>query len=70
MAEGQPMNRSGTEPHAQSYYHRVARELEEIAETVRNKPELNHRFAERLISLAREIREDAKILATRKPMDG
>lgn len=39
-------------------YERMAQELEDMARTVRDHPEVNHHFAERLELLARQMRED------------
>ncbi len=39
-------------------YERMARELEAMAASVRQHPEMNHHFAERLELLAKQIRED------------
>lgn len=40
-------------------YTRMADELEALAKTIRNHPEMNHHTAERLQALVAEMREDA-----------
>jgi hypothetical protein len=37
-------------------YEEIARELEEVAELLLSHPELNHQTAEKLFSIARDIR--------------
>ncbi len=39
-------------------YERMAAELEVMSDMIRARPEMNHHFAERLATLAREMRED------------
>ncbi len=41
------------------YYARLVAELEEIAEQVEQRPELNHHAASRLWDIAKGIRQDA-----------
>jgi hypothetical protein len=41
------------------YYARLVAELEEIAEQVEQRPELNHHAARRLRDIAKGIRQDA-----------
>jgi hypothetical protein len=53
-------------PPGPGYYERIAEELEEVAQSLRNRPEMNHHAAERLREIARNIRQDAK-LPPRKP---
>lgn len=45
-----------------SYYEGLAEELQSIAEAVRNRPQLSQHFAERLEQLAKQMREDAKLV--------
>jgi len=42
-----------------TYYERIVEELETVAESIRLHPELNHQAAERLLTIARDIRQDA-----------
>ncbi len=42
-----------------SFYERVVREIDAVADLVREHPELNHHAAERLAKIAQEIRKDA-----------
>jgi hypothetical protein len=37
-------------------YEEIAKELEEVAEVLLGHPELNHQTAEKLLSIARDIR--------------
>jgi hypothetical protein len=53
-------------PPGPGYYERIAEELEEVARSLRDRPEMNHHAAERLRAIARDIRRDAK-LPPRKP---
>ncbi len=39
-------------------YERMSAELEAMARLIRDRPEMNHHFAERLELLARQMRED------------
>ena len=43
------------------YYERIAEELEEIAASLRDRPDMNHHAAARLRDIARDIRADAKL---------
>jgi truncated hemoglobin YjbI len=45
-------------PFTAAEYERMAKELEDMAAAIRLKPEMNHHFAERLILLAKQMRED------------
>ncbi len=40
-------------------YERMAMELETMADKVRQHPEMNHHFAERLTLIAKQMREDS-----------
>ena len=42
---------------------RMAEELEAMAATIAQDPRLNHHFAERLVLLAKQMREDSSALA-------
>jgi hypothetical protein len=44
------------------FYERIAAELEEIADRLEERPELNHGAAEKLREIAKDIRQDAKSL--------
>jgi hypothetical protein len=46
------------QPFTAQEYERMATELEAMADTIRNRPEMNHHFAERLQLLAKQMRED------------
>ena len=39
-------------------YERMANELQAMSDAIRARPEMNHRFAERLAILSKEMRED------------
>ena len=39
-------------------YERMANDLQAMSDAIRARPEMNHRFAERLAVLSKEIRED------------
>ncbi len=39
-------------------YERMAEELQKMSEEIRQRPEMNHHFAERLATLSKEMRED------------
>jgi hypothetical protein len=43
------------------FYERLVKELEEMADAVRRRPEINHQTAARLEAIAEEIRKDAKL---------
>ena len=45
-------------------YENIAAELERFAEMPRDRPELNHNAAERLLRIARDIRSDVARVAT------
>ncbi len=45
-----------------SYYEGLADELDTIAEAVRKNPKLNDHFAGRLSDLARQLRDDLKLM--------
>jgi hypothetical protein len=45
-------------PKSPEYYEKIAHDLEEIAEVVSHRPELNHHSAERLRKVAKDIRRD------------
>ena len=45
-----------------SYYEGLADELEVIADAVRKNPQLNNHFADRLMELARQLREDTRLM--------
>jgi alpha/beta superfamily hydrolase len=46
----------------------MTKELEEIAETIKKNPDMNHHFAERLALLAKQMRDDwERRNKTRKP---
>jgi len=45
-----------------SYYDGLAEELETIATAVRKSPELNQQFADRLEELAKQIRDDTRMM--------
>lgn len=45
-------------PLSVSQYERMAHELQAMSEMIRARPEMNHHFADRLATLAREMRED------------
>lgn len=47
-----------SEPLSFMQYERMAGELEVMSQMIRAKPEMNHHFAERLTTLAKEMRED------------
>jgi hypothetical protein len=44
------------------FYERIAAELEEIADRLEERPELNHGAAVKLRKIARDIRQDARSL--------
>ena len=49
-------------------YEKMAREIEDVAEMVRQHPELNHQAAERLVRIAEDIRKDGTLaLANPQP---
>jgi hypothetical protein len=51
----------------------IARELEQVAQLVRDHPELNHHAADRLAAIARDIRADiarATMTARRRSRTG
>ena len=51
-----------------SYYEGFADELETIAEAIRKNPHLNHHFADRLMEMAQQMREDLELIRlTGKP---
>jgi hypothetical protein len=39
-------------------YERMAKELEAMAATIRQRPEMDHHFAERLALLSKQMRDD------------
>jgi hypothetical protein len=39
-------------------YERVANQLQAMSEEIRQRPKMNHHFAERLAALSKEMRED------------
>ena len=41
-------------------YDRMAKELEDLADTIHKHPEMNHHTSERLKVMAKEMRGDAK----------
>jgi hypothetical protein len=41
-------------------YDRMAKELEDLADTIHEHPEMNHHTSERLKVMAKEMRGDAK----------
>ncbi len=41
-------------------YERMAKELESLAQTIRQHPEMDHHTAERLAIMASEMRQDAR----------
>lgn len=45
-------------PKPPEYYERIAHEIEEIAQVISHRPELNHHSAERLRKIAQDIRQD------------
>lgn len=45
-------------PFTVAEYERMAKELEDMAEAIRLRPEMNHHFAERLALLAKQMRDD------------
>jgi hypothetical protein len=45
-------------PLSQPQYEKMADELQTMSDAIRARPEMNHHFAERLATLAREMRED------------
>jgi hypothetical protein len=45
-------------PFPYAEYERMANELNAVSDTIRTKPEMDHSFAERLVLLAKRIRED------------
>jgi hypothetical protein len=47
-----------TKPLSIPQYERMAAELEVMSGMIRARPEMNHHFAERLATLAKEMRED------------
>ena len=47
-----------TKPLSIPQYEQMADELQKMSDMIRARPEMNHHFAERLASLAREMRED------------
>jgi hypothetical protein len=49
---------SDAKPLSVSQYERMASELQTMSDMIRARPEMNHRFAERLALLAKEMRED------------
>lgn len=49
-------------PLPQTEFDRMAAELEAMARRIKEFPELNHHFAERLELLARQMRDDQKRL--------
>jgi hypothetical protein len=59
-----PFGSTNPEP---EFYARIVKELEEMAEHVRHRPEINHKTAARLEAIAKEIREDAKLGLTNPP---
>ncbi|MGE5538277.1 MAG: hypothetical protein ACM30I_06650 [Gemmatimonas sp.] len=46
---------------------RLAREIEDLAEAVRRHPELHHDSADRLLALARRLRDGARVTAQKAP---
>jgi uncharacterized protein YutE (UPF0331/DUF86 family) len=53
-------------PRSKSYYEKIAKELEQLSETVRVRPEMNHNAAERLLKIANEIRADIGLTSKAK----
>jgi hypothetical protein len=49
-----------------TYYDGLADELESIAEAVRKNPSLNHHFADRLVRLSKQLREDTRLMRLSK----
>ena len=47
-----------TKPLSIPQYEQMAEELKKMSDMIRARPEMNNHFAERLASLAREMRED------------
>jgi hypothetical protein len=41
---------------------KMAKDLEIMAEAIRQRPEINHHFAERLTLLAKQMREDSRLI--------
>lgn len=39
-------------------YERMANDLQKMSEEIRQRPEINHHFADRLETLSKEMRED------------
>ena len=48
------------------YYAGLADELDLLAQSVRKHPDLNSHFAQRLQELARQIREDVRLMTFKK----
>jgi hypothetical protein len=46
----------------QSYYDELAKELESIADALCKSPNLNQHFAGRLKELAKQVRDDARLM--------
>jgi hypothetical protein len=44
-----------------AFYQRVVAELEELAQVVRRRPDINHQAAARLQAVADDIRRDARL---------
>ena len=51
-----------TSPLPTGFYERIVAELEEIADQLEKRPELNHNAAARLREVANDIRQDARLL--------
>ena len=48
------------------FYERLVAELEEIADHIERRPELNHRAAARLRQVAKDIRHDLKVAGSER----
>ena len=46
----------------QSYYDELAKELESIADALCTNPNLNQHFASRLKELAKQVRDDSRLM--------
>jgi len=56
-----------TKPLSAEEYERMAAELDVMADMIRERPEMNHHFAERLQLLAKQMREDQLRVYPPKP---
>jgi hypothetical protein len=50
------------EPPSPNYYEGLADELEFVAQVVRKNPALNNHLADRLVELAKQLRDDTRLM--------